>query len=111
MRFFLASGLIALSLVGCTHVPNSPSLTLSTKKSPAEYAQCVLPKWQQEKPDTTMSEASSHYKIVAKSKVMADEILNIYKTSRGSEVSIYKRTPFPSLLGRGPLESAVHACL
>jgi len=111
MRFFLVYGLIALSLVGCTSTPNSPNITLSTKKPPEEYARCVFPKWQKENSSTTMSVTKGHYKILVKSKVMADDILEVYKISLGSEVSIYQRMPLTSALGRGALESAAYDCL
>ncbi len=111
MRFFLALGVITLSLMGCTHTPNSPNITLETNKLPKEYALCVFHKWQKEKPSTTISETRGHYRVVVESKAAADEILDIYKTAQGSKVSMYQRMPLSSVFGGGYLESVVRDCL
>lgn len=110
-RFVLPVGLIALSFAGCTSAPNSPNITLSTTKLPEEYAKCVFPKWQMENSSTTMTASKGRYKIVVKSKVMADDILEVYKTSQGSEVAMYQRIPLASAVGRRALVQAAHDCL
>jgi uncharacterized lipoprotein YajG len=36
----------SLLLAGCASAPNDPTLTLQTRKTPAQYADCVVPKLQ-----------------------------------------------------------------
>jgi hypothetical protein len=111
MKLLSITGFGVLALAGCSSRPNAPSLTLSTQKSPEEYAQCVFPKWQRQNPEAIKSGSKGHYRIVVESKVAADEVLEIYKTTSGSEASLYQRALLPSTLGRKNLESAVRDCL
>ena len=71
----------------------------------------MFPKWQMDDPSTTMTASKGRYRIVVKSKVMADDIVEVYKTSQGSEVAMYQRIPLASAVGRRALEQAVHDCL
>ncbi|MGV8917662.1 MAG: hypothetical protein ACOH2R_07665 [Pseudomonas sp.] len=111
MRFPLVMSLAALTLAGCASTPNSPSYTLSSSKTASDYAHCVLPKWQKEASGTTLSETQGHYKIVASSKVAADDIMEIYKASPGSKIFVYHRVPLSSTFGRNTLETAARDCL
>lgn len=107
----MPAGLIALSVAGCTSAPNSPNFTLNSKKLPEEYARCVFPKLQKDNSNTAMSASKGRYRIVVQSRVLADDILEVYKTSQGSEIAVYQRIQLASAVGRGALEQAVHDCL
>ncbi|WP_416424670.1 hypothetical protein RAM80_02580 [Pseudomonas sp. App30] len=108
MRLPLLSLFAVVCVAGCA-TPNSPNKTFTSLKSPQEVGECIAPKWQALRPDTESSGNSRHYRLVVSSKLAADEILEIYKTSNGSEVSWYQREPLT--LGRGALNKAVRDCL
>ncbi|MDR3564722.1 MAG: hypothetical protein P4N59_25270 [Negativicutes bacterium] len=84
---------------------------LETTKTPDEYAHCVFPKWQKEKSATTLSESQGHFKIVAASKVSADDIIEVHKATIGSKVSLYQRAPSVLPFGPNALEKAARDCL
>lgn len=111
MRFSPIFGLTMVLLSGCVSTPNSPSQILETKKTPDEYAHCVFPKWQKEKSATTLSGSQGHFKIVAESKVAADDIIVIHKATAGSKVSLYQRAPIVLPFGLSALEKAARECL
>ncbi|MDE1164171.1 MAG: hypothetical protein PW845_02025 [Pseudomonas sp.] len=111
MRLLLVCGLAAMSLAGCISAPNTPNVTLSTSKAPQAYAECVYPKWLKEHPSTTKSGSQNHYRVVVESKINADEILEISKTTTGSKVSLYQRAPLASPFTRSALETAARDCL
>ncbi|MGR4042902.1 hypothetical protein FW796_26290 [Pseudomonas sp. 910_21] len=104
----------ALTLSGCVGPGdlerNDPSLRLSSSKDPRSYALCVFPKWQNARNDSSMSETESGYRLVVAS-VMADELLEIRKTSSGSDVTLYQRMAWAAMPGRSAIESAVKSCL
>ncbi|WP_212805499.1 hypothetical protein [Pseudomonas sp. Eqa60] len=105
---------VALTLGGCVGPGdlerNDPSLRLSTKKDPKSYALCVFPKWQNARNDSSMSETESGYRLLVAS-AMADELLEIRKTSSGSDVTLYQRMAWSAMPGRSAIESAVKSCL
>jgi hypothetical protein len=109
MRFALSLGVLALLLSGCA-TPNNPTQTLESSKTPEDYAHCVFPKVQKAKSVATLSGSQNHYKIVAGSKVAADDIIEIHKSTQGSKVSLYERAPITSPFGTA-LEKAARACL
>lgn len=111
MRLLLLTCVLAASLAGCGSTPNNPSVNLETAKSPADYAQCVLPKWQQVKPETTMSESKGHFKLLVSSKVTQDDILEVFKGNPNTRVFLYQRAPLSSAFGRSALEKAARECL
>lgn len=78
----------ALLLAGCASAPNDPTLTLQTSKTPAQYAECVVPKLQG---NPTVSQTQRSYRIVVPSKVSADNVLEAYKSGSGGKVFIYER--------------------
>lgn len=43
---FVPAMAFVLLIAGCASVPNDPTLTLQTSKTPAQYADCVVPKLQ-----------------------------------------------------------------
>ena len=94
----------ALLLAGCASAPNDPTLTLQTSKTPAQYAECVVPKLQG---NPTVSQTQRSYRIVVPSKVSADNVLEAYKAGNGGKVFIYERhllasNLLPSSFGRAP---------
>lgn len=108
IAFYLVA-LLALS--GCVSAPNTPSLVLTTAKTPSDYAQCVYPKWQKQQLATKLSEQRNRATIVSESPIAADQILEVHKAPAGSEVSVYLRATLVSALGTTPLESAARECL
>ncbi|SEI65360.1 hypothetical protein [Pseudomonas sp. NFR16] len=111
MRHLMPTVALAFTLAGCSSTPNNPSLNLDTRKSASEYAQCVFPKWQQIKPEASMTESKGHYKLLVVSKVTSDEILEIYKGNPTTRVFLYQRAPLSSAFGRNGLEQAARDCL
>ncbi|WP_415962172.1 hypothetical protein [Streptomyces sp. 021-4] len=112
----LILGVLAVVLLaGCVGpgdlAKNDPSLKLSTKKDPKSYALCVFPKWQDARTDSTMAETESGYRLLVASNNMADEMLDIRKTSTGSSVTLHQRMAWSIMPGRSSIESAVKSCL
>lgn len=101
----------SLLLSGCASAPNDPTLTLQTKKAPADYAQCVLPKLQEDSLHATVSETQRSYRIVVSSKVTANDVLEAYKASNGGKVFLYERALLASTFGPSRLERAAQECL
>lgn len=114
MKMLNRQALVAcLLLSGCTSAPNAPTLTLQTRKAPADYAHCVLPKLQNDSVQATVSETQRSYRIVVSSKVAADDVLEAYKdkASNGGKVFLYERALLASTFGPSPLERAAQECL
>ncbi|WP_296182032.1 hypothetical protein [Pseudomonas sp. UBA1879] len=111
MRLLLLTTVLAVSLSGCGSTPNNPSVDLETAKAPGEYAQCVFPKWQQIKPETTMTEGKNHIKLLVSSKVSQDDILEVFKGNPNTRVFLYQRAPLAAAFGRSALEKAARECL
>ena len=78
----------SLLLGGCASAPNTPSLTLQTSKTPAQYADCVVP-----------------------SKISADNVLEAYKAGTGGKVFIYERHLLASNLLPSSFERAAQDCI
>lgn len=110
MRFAVMAGSVCFLLAACSSTPNNPSVDLDSKKTPAEYAACVYPKWQKAYPAATMTESKGHFKILVASKIASDEILEVYKGNPNTRVFLYQRAPLSSLLHRN-LEKAARDCL
>lgn len=114
MRIFIVAFGIAV-LAGCVGpgdlLKNDPSLTLQTTKSPKQYALCVFPKWQDARTDSSMVETEAGYRLLVASNNMADELLEIRKTSTGTTVTLYQRMAWSKMPGRSAIESGVRSCL
>lgn len=100
-----AMAFASLLLAGCASAPNDPTLTLQTRKTPAQYADCVVPKLQGSALNPTVSQTQRSYRIVVPSKVSADNVLEAYKAGTGGKVFIYERhllasNYLPSSFGR-----------
>jgi uncharacterized protein YceK len=112
MKIFTLQVLFAsLLLSGCASAPNAPTLTLQTKKAPADYANCVMPKLQHGALNATVSETQRSYRIVVSSKVAANDVLEAYKANSGGKVFLYERTLLASTFGPSALERAAQECL
>jgi hypothetical protein len=98
----------ALLLAGCASAPNDPTLTLQTSKTPAQYAECVVPKLQG---NPTVSQTHRSYRIVVPSKVSADNVLEAYKAGNGGKVFIYERHLLASNLLPSSFERAAQDCI
>lgn len=111
MRLLLLTSVLALSLAGCGSTPNNPSVNMETPKPAAEYAQCVIEKWQAIKPDATLTETKGHYKLLVSGKVAQDDILEVFKGNPNTRAFFYQRAPLASAFGKSSLEKAARDCL
>ncbi|EJM01132.1 hypothetical protein PMI18_02813 [Pseudomonas sp. GM102] len=101
----------SLLLAGCASAPNDPTQTLQTKKTPAEYADCVIPKLQGSALNPTVSQTQRSYRIVVPSKVAADNVLEAYKAPNGGKVFLYERHLLASNFMPSSFERAAQECL
>jgi ABC-type uncharacterized transport system auxiliary subunit len=112
MRLFFVPALAVASLLaGCASAPNNPSLTLQTSKTPAQYADCVVPKLQGSALNPTVSQTQRSYRIVVPSKISADNVLEAYKAGNGGKVFIYERHLLASNLLPSSFERAAQDCI
>jgi uncharacterized protein YceK len=113
MRFLFVPvmAFASLLLAGCASVPNDPTLTLQTQKTPAEYAECVIPKLQDSQLNPMVSQTQRSYRIVVPSKVSADNVLEAYKAGNGGKVFIYERHLLASNLLPSSFERAAEDCI
>ena len=108
---FLPAMAFASLLTGCASAPNDPTLTLQTRKTPAQYADCVVPKLQGSALSPTVSQTSRSYRIVVPSKVAADNVLEAYKAPNGGKVFLYERHLLASNFMPSSFERAAQECL
>lgn len=112
---FIVVVLGGMLLAGCSTPSdlkkNPPSISASSKKSPKQYALCVLPKWQESRSASTMSETENGYRLIVATDISADEVLEVTSVGSGSKVSLYQRMPWAKMVGRGAIEDAVRDCL
>ena len=113
MRTFFAPTLAVASLLlaGCSSAPNDPTLTLQTRKTPAQYADCVVPKLQSSALNPTVSQTQRSYRIVVPSKVSADNVLEAYKAGNGGKVFIYECHLLASNFLPSSFERAAQDCI
>jgi hypothetical protein len=109
--FVPAMAIGSLLLAGCASAPNDPSLTLQTSKTPAQYAECVVPKLQSIALTPTVSQTQRSYRIVVPSKVSTDNVLEAYKAGSGGKVFIYERHLLASNLLPSSFERAAQDCI
>ena len=98
-------------LAGCASAPNNPTLTLQTHKTPAEYAQCVVPKLQGSALNPTVSQTHRSYRIVVPSKISADNVLEAYKSAGGGKVYVYERHLLATNYLPSSFERAAQDCI
>ncbi|ROL62638.1 hypothetical protein BLX41_31640 [Pseudomonas protegens] len=106
-----AMTLASLLLAGCATAPNDPTLVMQTHKTPAEYAECVVPKLQSRAQTASVSQSQRGYRIVVTSKVAADNVLEAYKTPNGGKVFLYERHLLASSFAPSSFERAAQECL
>jgi uncharacterized lipoprotein YajG len=111
MKTLTQLAVIALLLAGCASAPNAPTLTLHTHKTPAQYADCVVPKLQGNALSPTVSQTQRSYRIVVPSKVAADNVLEAYKAPNGGKVFLYERHLLASNFIPSSFERAAQECL
>jgi uncharacterized lipoprotein YajG len=109
--FVPAMAFASLLLAGCASAPNDPTLTLQTHKTPAQYADCVVPKLQGSALSPTVSQTQRSYRIVVPSKVSADNVLEAYKAGSGGKVFIYERHLLASNFLPSSFERAAQDCI
>ena len=109
--FVSALAVASLLLVGCASAPNDPTLTLQTRKTPAQYADCVVPKLQGIALNPTVSQTQRSYRIVVPSKVSADNVLEAHKAGSGGKVFLYERHLLASNFLPSSFERAAQDCI
>jgi ABC-type uncharacterized transport system auxiliary subunit len=109
--FVSATAVASVLLAGCASAPNDPTLTLQTRKTPAQYADCVVPKLQGSALSPTVSQTSRSYRIVVPSKVSTDNVLEAYKAGNGGKVFIYERHLLASSFLPSSFERAAQDCI
>lgn len=109
--FVPALAVSSLLLAGCASAPNDPTLTLQTDKTPAQYADCVVPKLRGSALSPTVSQTQRSYRIVVPSKVSADNVLEAYKAGNGGKVFIYERHFLASNFLPSSFERAAQDCI
>ncbi|AGL84781.1 hypothetical protein D3X12_19965 [Pseudomonas protegens] len=109
--FAPAMTLATLLLAGCATAPNDPTLVMQTRKTPAEYAECVVPKLQGNAQSPTVSQTQRGFRIVVASKVAADNVLEAYKAPNGGKVFLYERHLLASSFAPSSFERAAQECL
>lgn len=111
MKTLTHLAVVPLLLAGCASAPNDPTLTLQTTKTPAQYADCVVPKLQGSALLPTVSQTQRSYRIVVPSKVTADNVLEAYKAPNGGKVFVYERQFLASSFMPSTFERAAQECL
>ncbi|MBX9408352.1 hypothetical protein K5E40_21975 [Pseudomonas baetica] len=109
--FVPAMAFASLLLGGCVSAPNDPTLTLQTSKTPAQYADCVVPKLKGSALNPTVSQTQRSYRIVVPSKVAADNVLEAYKAGSGGKVFLYERHLLASNFMPSTFERAAQDCI
>ncbi|NWA24476.1 hypothetical protein HX882_13530 [Pseudomonas gingeri] len=109
--FVTAMAFGSLLLAGCASAPNDPTLTLQTSKTPAEYAECVIPKLQRSELNPTVSQTQRSYRIVVTSKISADNVLEAHKAGTGGKIFVYERHLLASNLLPSSFERAAQDCI
>lgn len=100
-------------LAGCSSVSSLedglPVLSATTKKSPKNYARCLMPKWQEINGSTTSTETETGYRLLLNVDfVGAAALANIDQASDGSRVRIYKSG---AIIGSGKWADTARSCL
>jgi len=112
MKLFVGAVAVAL-LAGCSSVSSleeeSPEFSASTTKTPAKYAKCLMPKWQEINAATTSTETETGYRLLLNLDFIgASALANIDRFGSGSQVRIYKSS---AIVGGGKWAEAARSCL
>lgn len=117
MRYIHIGLLAAISLLssGCYSpselIKQGPVFTGTTLKSPKQYALCVFPQWQEQRPDATLSETTSGYRLISANGLSASEVLQVDANVSGSSVALYRRAYADFGAGKHSLERSTQSCL
>jgi len=111
MKTLTQLAVVPLLLAGCASAPNDPTLILQTKKTPAQYADCLVPKLQGSALAPTVSQTQRSFRIVVPSKVAASDVLEAYKSPSGGKVFLYERHLLGSSFVPSSFERAAQECL
>ncbi|MBC2659122.1 hypothetical protein H7A76_27095 [Pseudomonas sp. MSSRFD41] len=101
----------SLLLSACATAPNDPTLVMQTNKTPAQYADCVVPKLREQALAPTVSQTQRSYRIVVPSKVAANNVLEAYKAPNGGKVFLYERHLLASSFTPSNFSRAAQDCL
>ncbi|WP_085273401.1 MULTISPECIES: hypothetical protein [unclassified Pseudomonas] len=104
-RIFVCT-LLTASLAGCA-TPGNPTASKLTSKTPAQYAACVMPKWQALAPLANQKSIAHGYRLTAPSAVASDDVLEVVESRDGSRATFYKG----SFLSGDKLRHAARECL
>lgn len=116
MRYFgVAAVITAVLLSGC-YSPNGlkeqgPTFSADTKKTPKQYALCVFPQWQESRPDSTMSETQTGYRLLSGNDMNTNELLEVTKSQVGSSVKLYQRNYLDFGSGKEKARASTRSCL
>lgn len=92
-------------------IKQGPVFTGTTLKSPKQYALCVFPQWQEHRPDATLSETISGYRLISANGLSASEVLQVDATTSGSSVALYRRAYADFGEGKKSLEISARNCI
>lgn len=110
----LLAAIIALS-TGCYSpgelINQGPVFRGTTLKSPKQYSLCVFPLWQEHRPDATLSETASGYRLISANGISASEVLQVDAKASGSSVALYRRAYVDFGTGKQALERSTQSCL
>ncbi|WP_372438281.1 hypothetical protein ACCM60_14420 [Pseudomonas chlororaphis subsp. aureofaciens] len=109
----LIGALMLMLLAGCSSVSSleegKPELSASTAKTPAKYAKCLMPKWQEINASTTSTETENGYRLLLSVDfVGAAALANIEQDGSGARVRIYKSS---AIMGSGKWAETARSCL
>lgn len=117
MRCFSLSIIAAATLLiaGCYSpselIQKGPTYSAQTEKSPKQYALCVFPQWQEARPDATLSETESGYRLLSGNDMNTNEILQVSKSAGGSDVRFYQRSYLDFGAGKATALESTKSCL
>lgn len=112
MKLFVGALAVAL-LAGCSSpsdlMSSAPQVTITSAKTPKDFALCVFPSWQDHNSNASMTETSTGYRIVSGFAQQTDDVLDVTKAKMGSSAKLYQRVAW-SQMGRGTLRDSLQKC-
>lgn len=104
-----------LSIAGCYSpgelIQMGPTYAAQTHRSPKQYALCVFPQWQESRPDATLSETENGYRLLSGNDMNTNEVLQVSKTAKGSDVKFYQRSYLDFGAGKATALESTKNCL
>lgn len=106
---------VTLSIAGCYSpgelIQKGPTYAAQSHKSPKQYALCVFPQWQESRPDATLSETENGYRLLSGNDMNTNEVLQVSKTAKGSDVKFYQRSYLDFGAGKATALESTKNCL